>query len=178
MDSLKANRIISLNLRHGGGSRISELTDWLVNKSPSAVIATEWRNNVPGQILKDRLALDGLNSVATDATTSQSNTVLVAASRVRHSARITPPNSAAGNLVFASLDGFSILGCYFPQGLAKAPFFRRCIEIAEQHSQSPIVMIGDLNTGRNDLDIEGSRVCDEQIDRRPRFRSTRGRKRG
>jgi exonuclease III len=126
-----------------------------VSKSSSAVIATEWRNNVPGQSLRDRLALDVLNSIVTDAATSQSNTVLVAASRVRHSERITPLNSAAGNLVFASLDGLSILGCYFPQGLAKAPFFHRCIEIAKQHSESLLVMVRDLNTGRNDLDIEG-----------------------
>jgi exonuclease III len=151
-------RIISLNLRHGGGARISQITEWLVSKSPSTVIATEWRNNIPGQILRNRLSVDGLTSTVADTATSQSNTVSLAKSGVHHSETITPPNSLAGGLVFAGGEGFNILGCYFPQGLAKAPFFHRCIEIAKQYARLPLVMVGDLNTGRNDLDIEGNGV--------------------
>jgi hypothetical protein len=47
--------MISLNLHHGGGPKISRLADGLVSKSPSAVVATEWRNNDAGQYLRDRL---------------------------------------------------------------------------------------------------------------------------
>jgi exonuclease III len=164
--ALKADRIISLNLRHGGGSRIAQLTDWLVSKSPSVVIATEWRNNIPGQFLQDRLALNGLNSIAMDAATSQSNSVLVATSRVRIRRELPHQIRQRAISFFASLDDFSILGCYFPQGSAKAPFFHCCIEITKQHSQSPFIMVGDLNTGRNDLDIEGNGVsfyCADQF---------------
>jgi hypothetical protein len=60
------SRIISLNLRHGGGRRIAPLTDWLLRKSPSAIIATEWRNNVPGQHLRNRLTLGGLPHMNAD----------------------------------------------------------------------------------------------------------------
>jgi exonuclease III len=152
-----AGRIISLNLRHGGGSRIEHLTDWLLSKSPSAIIATEWRNNVPGQHLRNRLTLDGFQSVLVAPATSQTNTVLLAASGITGSQTITPLNSPVGDLVSISLeDGISILGCYFPQRMAKFPFFRRCIEMAVSSSHRPFVMIGDLNTGRNDLDIEGN----------------------
>lgn len=156
MNSKKVNRIISLNLRHGGGSKISQLTDWLVSKSPSAVIATEWRNNTAGQIIRNRLTLYGLESIFSTPVGSQKNTVLIAARRLTRSASVTPPNSARGDLVSILLEGgVSIVGCYFPQGLAKAPFFHRCIEIAKEHVQVPLVIVGDLNTGRNDLDIEG-----------------------
>jgi hypothetical protein len=96
VNSLNADRIISLNLRHGGGSRISQLTDWLLSKSPSAVIAAEWRNNIPGQTLKNRLALAGLNSIVATAASSQSNTVLVAASRVRHFGENYPTKFGSG----------------------------------------------------------------------------------
>jgi exodeoxyribonuclease III len=54
------------------------------------------------------------------------------------------------------LEGLTILGCYFPQRMAKSPFFERCMEIALKETQQPLVMIGDFNTGRNDLDVEGS----------------------
>jgi hypothetical protein len=50
-----AIRIVSLNIRHGGGKRISDLTDWLVTKAPSAVVLSEWRHNAPGQRIRQRL---------------------------------------------------------------------------------------------------------------------------
>ena len=152
-----ASRIISLNLRHGGGSRIERLTDWITSKSPSAVVATEWRNNVPGQHLRNRLTLDGLQLALTVPAASQINTVLLAARGIKGSQSITPPNSPVGDLASISTeDGVSILGCYFPQRMAKSPFFRRCTEVAASNSHRPFVMIGDFNTGRNDLDIEGN----------------------
>jgi exonuclease III len=120
------------------------------------VIATEWRNNTAGQIIRNRLTVGGFESIVVTPDVSQRNTVLVAGSGATRSACVTPPNSATGDLAsLTSENGVSILGCYFPQGLAKAPFFYRCIEMAKQNAQLPFVMVGDLNTGRNDLDIEG-----------------------
>jgi exodeoxyribonuclease III len=162
-----ASRIISLNLRHGGGRRIAPLTDWLLTKSPSAVIATEWRNNVPGQHLRNRLTLDGLQLALTVPAASQINTVLLAARGIKGSQPATPLNSPVGDLVSISTEeGVRILGCYFPQRMDKTPFFHRCIELAERNSHQPFVMIGDFNTGRNDLDIEGNGVpfyCADQF---------------
>jgi exodeoxyribonuclease-3 len=161
------SRIISLNLRHGGGGRIAYLTDWLASKSPSAVIATEWRNNLSGQYLRDRLTLGGLQSILAPQAKSQINTVLLAAKDIKDSQAATPLNSPEGDLVSISTkDGVSILGCYFPQRMAKSPFFRRCTEMAASNSDRPFVMIGDFNTGRNDFDIEGNGVpfhCADQF---------------
>jgi hypothetical protein len=161
-----AGRIVSLNLRHGGGRRIAALTDWLLSKSPSAVVATEWRNNVPGQYLRNRLTLGGLESLLAAPATSQINTVLLA-KRIMGSQAATPLNSPVGDLVSISTEeGVSILGCYFPQRMDKAPFFHRCIELAERNSHQPFVMLGDFNTGRNDFDIEGNGVpfyCADQF---------------
>jgi len=162
-----AGRIVSLNLRHGGGRRIAALTDWLLSKSPSAVVATEWRNNVPGQYLRNRLTLGGLESLLAAPATSQINTVLLAARGITGSQAATPLNSPVGDLVSISTEvGVTILGCYFPQRMDKTPFFHRCTELAERNSHQPFVMIGDFNTGRNDLDIEGNGVpfyCADQF---------------
>jgi len=130
-----------------------------LSKLPSAVIATEWRNNVPGQHLRNRLTLGGLVSFLAAPATSQLNTVLLAARGITGSQAATPLNSPVGDLVSISTEeGFTILGCYFPQRLDKTPFFHRCIELAVRNSHQPFVMIGDFNTGRNDLDIEGDGV--------------------
>jgi hypothetical protein len=71
---------------------------------PSAIIATEWRNNVPGQHLRNRLTLDGFQSVLVAPATSQTNTVLLAASGITGSQTITPLNSPVGDLVSISLE--------------------------------------------------------------------------
>jgi exodeoxyribonuclease-3 len=122
-------------------------------------VATEWRNNVPGQHLRNHLALGGLESLPAVPATSQINTVLVAARGFTGSQAATPLNSPVGDLVSISMEeGVALLGCYFPQQMDKVPFFHRCIELAERNSHQPFVMIGDFNTGRNDLDIEGNGV--------------------
>jgi hypothetical protein len=53
------------------------------------------------------------------------------------------------------LDGLTILGCYFPQRMAKSAFFERGMEVASRTPHLPLLVNGDFNTGRNDLDIEG-----------------------
>jgi exodeoxyribonuclease-3 len=162
-----ASRIISLNLRHGGGRRIAPLTDWLLSKSPSAVIATEWRNNVAGQHLRNRLTLDGFESNSVNPAVTQKNTLLIAARGMTNSVSVTPPDSPVGDLVSTSTEeGVRVLGCYFPQRMDKTPFFHRCFELAERNSHQPFIVIGDFNTGRNDLDIEGNGVpfyCADQF---------------
>jgi hypothetical protein len=134
-----------------------------LSKSASAVIATEWRNNLPGQHLRNGLTLHGLQSILAAPASSQINTVLLAATGIISS----PLKSPVGDLVSISMeDGVSILGCYFPQRMAKSPFFRRCTEMAASNSHGPFVMIDDSNTGRNDLDIEGNGVlfhCADQF---------------
>jgi exonuclease III len=150
-------RIVSLNIRHGGGNRISRLADWIETIDPSVVVIPEWRNNGSGKILRDRLTEAGFRTVATARATTKINSVLLAAIGLTESREVTPPTSPAGDLILIDLiQGVQILGCYFPQRKTKASFFQQCIHLAQENPDVPFVMIGDLNTGRNDLDIEGT----------------------
>jgi exonuclease III len=148
-------RIVSLNIRQGGGKRIAALADWIAAKMPSAVILPEWRNNNSGQYIRQRFTEGGF-ATSTPTRSSHSNSILLAAVGLADSLEVTPPGSAAGDLMLVEIAGIKLLGCYFPQRDAKAPFFRQCIRVARTHEHAPFLMIGDLNTGRNDLDIEGA----------------------
>ncbi|MEZ5521992.1 MAG: hypothetical protein R3F08_11040 [Dokdonella sp.] len=53
----------------------------------------------------------------------------------------------------ARTEGLCILGAYFPQRRAKADFFSHCVELVSEEA-GPLLLIGDLNTGSNTLDIE------------------------
>jgi exonuclease III len=133
------------------------LANWLASRSPSVLALPEWRNNEAGQKIKELLTNVGFKTVTTARATPKTNKVLLAAEDFVRSREITPPNARAGDLVLIeTMQGIRILGCYFPQRRAKEPFFERCIQVAMEKPDAPFVMIGDLNTGRNDLDIEGS----------------------
>jgi exodeoxyribonuclease III len=153
-------KIVSLNIQHGGGKRIAGLSEWLETMKPSAVVLPEWRNNPPGLKIRDWLTGIGFRTIAAERATrderSQITSLLLAATDLVGSADVTPQYSEAGDLIVGQMEqGIQLLGCYFPQRLAKVPFFKQCIQIAKSKADTPLVMMGDLNTGRNDLDIEG-----------------------
>ena len=150
-------RIVSINIRHGGGTRITRLADWIDTIEPSVVVIPEWRDNAPGNIIRDRLTTNGFRTAATTRATPTIYSVLVAAKDLSEGREVTPSTSPGGDLMLIDLmQGVQILGCYFPQRQAKASIFQQCILVAQMNPDVPFVMIGDLNTGRNDLDIEGA----------------------
>jgi exodeoxyribonuclease-3 len=150
-------RIISLNICHGGGKRIAQLARWLITKGSNVVVLPEWRNDDAGRRILEILKGSGFSTIATAQEKSKRNCVLLAANNFTKVQENTPANSPAGDLILIeTAEQIRILGCYFPQGQAKAPFFRKCIEVASENVNSPLVLIGDFNTGRNDLDIEGT----------------------
>jgi len=131
--------------------------DWIVSKSPNVLVLPEWRNNASGQRFRELLKDGGFRTIAPARGQGASNSVLLGAKDLSESWQVTPPNSTAGDLILIEVaKRIRILGCYFPQGQAKAPFFKRCTELASKNRDVPFVMIGDLNTGRNDLDVEGT----------------------
>jgi len=149
-------RILSLNIRQGGGKRIAQLAQWLLSKSPTVVVLPEWRNNAAGRQLIEVLKDGGFTTYAVMREEAKRNSLLVAAIDFIKSEDITPFNAPAGDLhLMETAGGVRIVGCYFPQSYAKAPFFHQCVQIASTNRDVPLVIIGDLNTGRNDLDIEG-----------------------
>jgi exonuclease III len=152
-----AIRIVSLNIQHGGGKRIAHLGDWLAAKNPTVVVLPEWRDNAAGQQIAARLTDIGFRTVSAPRARSRANSVLLAARDIIGTQEITPRDSVKGDLILIKLEQrINVAGCYFPLGKAKAPFFQKCIEIAQKNSDMPFLVIGDFNTGRNDLDIEGT----------------------
>jgi len=119
------------------------------------IVLAEWRDNASGRYIKERLESHGL-FVATDCTTpSRSNALLVAANVAFETERITPDRSDKGALLLAHIPvNFRLLASYFPQGTLKAPFFRACLAQAANSGTVPFLLVGDLNTGCNDADIE------------------------
>ena len=145
--------LISLNIRSGGGNRVAAIRQFLESHRPDVIVLTEWRNNrcaydfIAWMKSSGFLFYDALS----DGTTP--NGICVAARFRFEKTSMTPtPASSAGALMLARFQNWTLLACYFPQDTAKGRFFSACKEIAAVHSETPFVILGDLNTGNQCAD--------------------------
>lgn len=150
-------KILSLNIRHGGGRHVEDLLDWTLSQVPDVIVLVEWQDNPGGRQILDSLRGRGFATATTCRQDPKANGVLIGVKGSLDSWRVTPEDSEGGELLLAGLSlGYRVLAAYFPQGKWKKPFFHRCIEEASRASEVPLLLIGDLNTGRNDLDVEAN----------------------
>ena len=59
------------------------------------------------------------------------NGVFVAAKENFDSTSVTPGPESAGTLLRVQFDVWTMLACYFPQGIAKSRYFDACQDVAE-----------------------------------------------
>lgn len=174
-------KILTWNLRHGGGSRrMPEITLSLLEHRADVVVLTEWRKHTGGQI-RGVLADHGLRHQHDTDPGRNSNGVLVAS---RHSIRI-----AGGDEGFMGLGGggpaglashrkaqkrrmveawvpdlqLTVIGVHVPPdgmngtpGAGRESVFRAAVEAARRNRDGGCILIGDLNAGRHYLDEEGA----------------------
>jgi exodeoxyribonuclease-3 len=148
-------RIVSLNLRHGGGHRIGALIDWLLAQEADIVVLSEWQANGNGRVITTELSAADYGVFGRAKPESRANGVMIAAKEQFTAASVTPDGDRGGELLMARwTNGLTVVGAYFPQLDAKRPFFDRCKKLAKKSAEAPFLLIGDLNTGRNDIDLE------------------------
>jgi exonuclease III len=148
--------IVSLNIRSGGGNRANSILNWIGNCKPDAAIFLEWRDNEIGKVIKRHVEKCGFMTANANSHTPRSNGVLFAAKTFFDYACVTPEGSDKGELLLVSFPGLRLLAAYFPQKAAKSLFFQACQAESEKYDQMPFLLLGDLNTGRNDLDRQAT----------------------
>jgi exonuclease III len=149
---------ILLNIRHGGGRRAQSLLEWTISRSHDVIVMPEWREGASGEIFRTGLTAANFK-VATASFSKTSNGVLLAAKSSFHSRCLTPAGAQKGALLLADLaSGCRLLAAYFPQGKVKSSFFEICIKEALAADDMPFILLGDLNTGQNKVDVEGNGV--------------------
>ena len=121
-------KILSLNIRHGGGKRAQCLLDWTFRHAPDVVVYPEWRNNEVGQGIPQSFKAKDFKTATACRGNTRANGILIAAKQLSEPQRITPGVSEFGELLLAEIyPGFRMLAGYFPQGQLKEPFFLQCM---------------------------------------------------
>ncbi len=140
-------RIATLNIRHGGGTRVSAILRYLPTLDADVLILTEFRSGATGSAIRSNLAAQGYSLQAHSSNDPSVNAVLMA-SRIGGSVvkvRAGPPGFEHC-LTVARFRDLSICACYFPQGERKRPVFDQLIGLTKELQPLGLVL-GDLNTG-------------------------------
>jgi exodeoxyribonuclease-3 len=151
-------RILALNLRAGGNAvSIPQVVRRAAYLDAEAAVFSEYRDNAAGVLLRAELEKIGLANQA--CTSSRGNGVLIASAE---------PFEALANpfglsedeyphaVLFARFEHLQMYGAYLPGQDRKRVHLRCLIAAAKRHNEAgDIAMcIGDLNSGRNESDIE------------------------
>jgi exonuclease III len=130
------------------------LMDWLLRQNPDFLVITEWRSNLSGDKSVKMLQQANFVTDCVGGEDVKKNGLLIAAKESLEYERITPEHAQAGELALVSYQSLRICAAYFPQLNQKKAFFDKCIEVAERNYAKPFLIVGDLNTGRNEDDLE------------------------
>jgi exonuclease III len=152
-------RILTVNLRAGGNSvTIPQIVRRASRRDVDAIVFSEYRDNDSGALLRAEAERAGLRYQAS-APAQRGNGVLVVAAEP-FAAFANPfglgddeyPNA----VLKVRLGGLHVYGVYLPGQDRKRPHLRCLIAAAKYHNEAgdSAICIGDMNSGRNETDIE------------------------
>jgi exodeoxyribonuclease III len=163
-------RILAVNIKSGGlSAQIDTLLQRALNHDADVYVLTEFRDTPTGTRIRATLHDHGFDSQAYTRA-HRGNGVLVAA-RLRFHAVHNPaglgeefyPNA----MIECIFNDVHVVGAYLPGQDRKRPHFEYLIRFAQamDAQKKAAILIGDLNSGRNETDIEANlgknRLADE-----------------
>lgn len=157
LPTFAAMRIVSWNIRHGGGTRIAAILRCLAEYRPDVLVLVEFRQGQGGDRLRGELSQHGLSEHAIATAGPKQNSVLIAARKSFET--MTLPGIEDGDahrVVGVSFGELDLFGFYFANGEKKIPLWRSLLTAAPSLLMRPTLLIGDFNTGRHRMDEKGA----------------------
>jgi exonuclease III len=151
-------RILALNLRAGGHAvSIPQVARRAAYLDIETAVFSEYRDNAAGALLRAELEKIGLTNQA--YTASRGNGVLIASAEPFEP--LANPFGLSDEeypyaVLFARFEHLQVYGAYLPGQDRKRVHLRCLIAAAGRHKEAgdKAMCIGDLNSGRNETDIE------------------------
>jgi len=148
-------RLVTLNLRHGGGRRMPALLAALLDYVPDVLVLTEHRQNAASTLLREGLSAAGLYHQIASCDSPRVNHLLVAA---RHPLEAAPQRCLSFDrqrLLAVRMDRLRLVAVHLPNLRAKLPHWEALLRLARSGRRMSTVYMGDFNTGHNVRDVEG-----------------------
>lgn len=149
-------RIITMNIQHGGGKRVSQLLEHITRMAPDILVLSEFRNNLAGQTIRDSLLEQGLIWQQTIEVDPKTNTLLIASCNTFSTATFHDDLGINGHRCLkACFSEFDLYGLYFPNQKAKQPVFDFLNKLHPRVLENHSLLLGDFNTGCHFADESG-----------------------
>lgn len=148
-------RILSLNIRHGGGNRLSKIGAFVQREAADVFLATEYRCGQRGEQLKRILQGAGYGYFYSPALTPRENSVLLASKIEAAEVEIAPPPRERRRICAIRIGDLIVVGVYFAGREQKKPLFDFLLSRPEPLRRRTI-LIGDFNTGLHRVDEDGA----------------------
>jgi hypothetical protein len=117
-------RILSWNIRRGGGSRLERIQGVIAGHNPDVLVLPEFRNNPAGDALRDWLAKFGHHHIIAPPTEAPAhNTVLLSAREPFVPVHFPELGAKTRRCIAGRFGRLTILACYFATMEAKRPLF-------------------------------------------------------
>jgi exodeoxyribonuclease III len=153
-------RIVSWNIRHGGGQRVEAVAAQISRWAPDVVALCEVRATPPSLDLARRLAEQGLRHQRSTADPSLPNVNrLLVASRWPLRRVVAPAAPRDGRWLAAAVAAprpFTVGAMHVPNRVTglKWAFLDAVLQIAQGWRGGPALLVGDTNSGRPGIDEE------------------------
>lgn len=140
-------RLVTLNIRQGGGRRTSKLVEYLISQDADLLVLSEYRPNEYGRVVRKELFDAGFGFFACAGTLENINSVAIA-SRMPFILRDFPALLECDHhrVIGVRLSEIDILGVYFAHGPKKASLYDFFLENGQEFEAETII-IGHFNTG-------------------------------
>ena len=147
-------KILSWNIRQGGGSRIIKICSKLTTLNPSVIALSEYRNNASGQKIRQILLNAGYRYQSVTAAKSDVNSAALF-SKLPYNSYLFPEADPeySQNILCAEFEAFKIYSMYLPHK-KKHVLFDFLLE--DIKGPKPSILVGDFNTGKNYIDQVGN----------------------
>ena len=148
-------KILSWNIRQGGGSRVIPICKSVAKLNPTVAIFSEFRNNKSGIKIRTLLLQVGFRYQFVTHAASDANSVLIASKMpCTNSLYFNSDKEFSSNIQSIHFEAFNVMGVYLPHKKKHQllPFITDLV----CESESPYIIAGDFNTGINYIDQKGN----------------------
>jgi exonuclease III len=150
-------RLLTWNIRAGGGSRLERIAGALAAHQADVLVMTEYRSGEAGQRLRAVLRDQGYTWLSPVEPPGIRNGVLIATrTRPGSIAHVTEHVPEPWRMLTVTIDRMRVFGIYMPNLKAKIPYWEALIEASRPHSARHALAIGDFNTCRAFVDEPGA----------------------
>jgi len=162
-------RIATLNIRHGGGKRVSGLVSFTDGLKADCLLLTEFRGNRSGLELAVKLSELGYTHQSEITGDPRLNQLKWFLKHPFNLVRLPPGWQAEGapeqRVAVIQMGGLTLIGVYFPQGKLKAPVFDYLNSAFPASAMGRAMVIGDISTGKH-FEDEASRsfICADKFE--------------